>query len=291
MTVKISGKTKITALIGWPVSHSFSPAMHNAAFQDAGLDYVYICFPVEPGLIPEAVKGLMALNICGANVTIPHKEAVIPFLDEISDEAEKIGAVNTILNREGRLIGFNTDVYGYWKSLEVSDVDISGAHSVIIGAGGVARAIAVGNALKNAASVSITDAVPGKAQALARHIQKLFPPLEVRDASLDSDLLKESLARADIVINATPLGMKETDPLFLDPDRFKNISASSVIFDAVYNVKDTKLWKACREGNLKYIGGLDMLLFQGVRAFEIWTDRTPNVLLMKKVLQEKLGTC
>lgn len=287
----ISGKTRITGLIGWPVSHSFSPAMHNAAFQDAGLDYVYICFPVDPERIPDAVNGLRALNICGANVTIPHKQAVIPFLDEISDEAQKIGAVNTILNKEARLIGFNTDVYGYWKSLEICNVDIRGAHTVIIGAGGVARAIAIGNALKNAKSIAITDAIPEKAQILTRHIQGLFPSLEIRDVSLDSDLLLESITRANIIINATPLGMKETDPLFLNPGQIGKIAPSSVIFDAVYNLKDTKLGKTCCDKGIKYIGGLDMLLYQGVRAFEIWTGRLPDVSLMKKVLQERLGTC
>ncbi|MBN1901788.1 shikimate dehydrogenase [Candidatus Sumerlaeota bacterium] len=291
MTYQISGKTKIACLIGWPVSHSFSPAMHNAAFQDANLDYVYICFPVKPERIPEAISGFRALDICGANVTIPHKEAVVPFLDEVSDEARKIGAVNTILNHEGSLAGFNTDVYGYSKSLELHDFDMIGVHAVIIGAGGVARAIAIGHAMTNAASITITDTAAGKAGALVSNLRELYPSLEVRDASRDPGLLIKSLVRADIVINATPLGMKETDPLFLDSNQMECISPSAAIFDAIYNVKETKLEKTCRARHIKYVGGLDMLLYQGVRAFEIWTEQTPNIPLMKKVLQEKLGTC
>lgn len=288
MGSRISGKTKVIGLLGWPVSHSLSPAMHNAAFEKAGLDYVYVCLPVKPENVREAVQGMRTLGIAGCNVTIPHKEAVVPFLDEISLEAQKIGVVNTIVNREGRLTGYNTDVYGFLRSLEEKNLTVKKARTVIIGAGGVACAITIGCSLNEADSITIMDIIPEKAAALSQRAQEAASQVSVNHVPPGSDALVQALEHADIIANATPLGMKEGDSLPLTPHQMGLIPATAVIFDAVYSVKGTRLAQAAKERGIAYIGGMDMLLYQGVRAFEIWTGVSPDISVMKKVLQEKI---
>ena len=285
----VSGKTKIVGLLGWPVSHSLSPTMHNPAFQDAGLDYVYVCFPVRPDEVENAVKGIRGLGIAGANVTIPHKAAVIPCLDEVSQEAKIVGAVNTIVNREGRLSGYNTDVYGFKRSLEDSGVRLQGARLIVIGAGGVARAIAVGAALEGARSIILTDIVPEKALELADAVKKASPELEIQTVAPESAQFHEALKEATLVANASPLGMKQGDASPLKPEQLEILREKAAIFDAVYNIKGTLLQDLAGERDILYISGLDMLLYQGVRAFELWTGQSPNTELMKKMLRLRLS--
>jgi len=287
MSLRISGKTRVIGLLGWPVSHSLSPAMHNAAFEKAGLDFVYVCLPVKPENVGNAIQGIRSLGIAGCNVTIPHKEAVVPFLDEVSLEAQKVGAVNTIVNNEGRLAGYNTDVYGFLRSVEEKGISLQKARVVMIGAGGVAHAIAICCGLNGAASISLTDIVPEKALALSGKIKVAVPDIEVNLVAPGSDALMQALEKACVVVNATPLGMKQDDPLPLTQDQIGLVPKHAVIFDAVYHIKGTQLCLAAEKRDMTYIGGLDMLLYQGVRAFEIWTGITPDISLMKKVLQEK----
>ena len=282
--MNISGKTKIVALLGCPVSHSLSPAMHNAAFRAAGLDYTYIALPVSPVNVKEAIAGMRALNLAGANVTIPHKETVIPFLDEIADDAQKIGAVNTIVVSDERLKGHNTDVYGFLRSLEEGGARIKNARVVILGAGGVARAMAFGAALNAASSIVITDIAQEKADALAGGIKKAAPAAVVLSAAPDSDEFTRAIAEAYIIANATPLGMNASDALPLSRERMDKIPSGAVIFDAVYSKKNTPFLNHAAELGLRPIGGLNMLLYQGVRAFELWTGVKPDENIMRKVL-------
>lgn len=285
--MNISGKTKVVALLGWPVAHSLSPAMHNAAFQAAGLDYVYVALPVSPVMVKEAIAGMRALNLAGANVTIPHKEAIIPFLDEISEDAQKIGAVNTIVVSEERLKGHNTDVYGFLRSLEEGGARIKNAQFIIIGAGGAARAMAFGAALNMASSIVITDVVQEKADALAGNIKKAAPGVAVLSTAPESEEFRQSLLRADIIANATPLGMNGNDSMPLSRELMAKVPSSAIVFDAVYSKQETPFLKVAAELGLRPIGGLNMLLYQGVRSFELWTGVKPDESVMKNVLNQK----
>ncbi len=285
MGINISGKTRVVGLIGWPVSHTLSPLMHNAAFEAAGLDFVYVPFPVEPEHIADAIHGIRALGLAGVNVTIPHKEAVIPYIDDLSDEAGKIVAVNTIVNKGGRLFGYNTDVYGFLRALGEAGVEVKGARIAIVGAGGVARAMAIGSALEGAESITLTDIVLKKAWTLAADVERAAPGVKVKCAAPDSDKFLFALMDAQIVANATPLGMKPDDPL---PTKTDAIPGSAVVFDAVYNLTRTPFQRAAKARGCTVIGGIDLLLYQGVRAFELWTGTAPDLAVMKKVLQEKL---
>ena len=285
--MNISGKTKVIALLGSPVAHSLSPAMHNAAFKAAGLDYVYIALPVSPVMVKEAIMGLRALNLAGANVTIPHKEAVIPCLDEISEDAQKIGAVNTIVVSEERLKGHNTDVYGFLRSLEEGGARIKNAQFIIIGAGGAARAMAFGAALNMASSIVITDVVQEKADALAGNIKKAVPGIAVLSTAPESEEFRQSLMRADVVANATPLGMNGNDPIPLSQELMAKLPSSAVVFDAVYAKHETPFLKSAADLGLRPIGGLNMLLYQGARSFELWTGIKPDENLMKNVLNQR----
>lgn len=278
----------MVGLLGLPVSHSLSPAMHNAAFKAAGLDFVYACFPVEPEHLADAIKGLRSLNFAGANITIPHKSSVLPLVDEVSEEAQKIGAVNTIVNQGGRLVAHNTDVYGFLRSLGEKGAQVVGGRIVIVGAGGVARAMAFGAALKGASEILLTDVISGKADALAADVRLAVSGVHIEVVAGDSDRFRNALSEASIIANATPLGMRESDPCPLSAERMRAISGGAFIFDAVYSRWETPLLRCAREMGLTYIGGLDMLLYQGVRAFELWTGVRPDETLMRNVLHENL---
>jgi shikimate dehydrogenase len=284
---EIKGTTKLVGLIGWPVDHSLSPQMHNAAFADKGLDFCYVAFPVMPASLKEAVRGLRALGMVGANVTIPHKEKVLAYLDEASAEAQAIGAVNTILIDENRLFGYNTDAMGFLTSLEQeANVRLEGKHVVVIGAGGAGRAMSVGAAFSRVRQVTLCDIVLDKAERLAATIRAVRP--EVKTAAMEptSEQFAKSVKGADIVVNATPLGMRSDDPLPLDPD---HLSKETFVFDAIYIPAETQLLKAAREKGCRTLSGIGMLVHQGAAAFKIWTAVEPNIALMREVVNKALG--
>lgn len=269
----ISGKTKVTGLFGYPVEHSFSPAMHNAAFRHLNLDYCYVAFSVKPEYLEDAVKAIRALDLAGVNVTIPHKERVIAFLDEISDEAMSIGAVNTIKNEKGRLIGFNTDGRGFMQSLSENSIDMKDKRVLMIGSGGASRAIGY-YICKESSMVYLTDIDAKKAESLRDYLNSFRGNVYVIDSK---DLFKKDLLDGiDIIINATPLGLKPDDALPIDVSFLKK---EHIVCDLIY--KETPFLKKASAIGCKTIDGLGMLLWQGVFAFEIWTDRRPPVEIMR----------
>jgi shikimate dehydrogenase len=274
-TMEIRGTTRVTGLFGYPVTHSLSPAMHNAAFEHAGLDYCYVTFPVRPRTLKDAVAAIRALHLRGVNVTVPHKEDVIPFLDEVDQEASFIGAVNTILNEEDALRGFNTDGRGFMESLADASVSVTGKTVLVIGAGGACRAISY---------------------YLSERVEKLllFDIDEVRVKKLLDDLgairsnvyrmkVMGSLDGIDMIINATPLGLKDTDPYPVDVSLIREGMA---VCDLIY--KTTPLLKAATQKGCMTIDGLGMLLHQGVLAFEIWTGVKPPVDIMRRALRSRV---
>ncbi|WP_425060703.1 Shikimate dehydrogenase (NADP(+)) [Sporomusa carbonis] len=263
----ITAKTQKVGLLGWPLGHSLSPAMHNAAFAASGLDYVYLPLPTPPELLSQAVAGLKALGFAGVNVTIPHKVAIMEYLDEIDASARLVGAVNTVVIKDGRLIGYNTDAGGYISSLTAAGVAIAGKHAVILGAGGAARAVVAGFVGNGIASVVIGARAAAKAEAIARFFPGDTP---VTGQEWDSRDFAKALTQADIVVNTTPLGM-HPDITNQPPLAWELLKPSAVISDLVYNPLETRFMvEAVRRGHT-VVGGEGMLAEQGALAFSLWT--------------------
>ncbi len=285
MNHAISGTTKTFCLIGHPVEHSMSPTMWNPALQELGLDYVYMAFDVEPNNLENAIKGMRALGIKGMNVTIPHKEAVIKYLDEVEEVAKKMGAINTIKNDNGKLKGRNTDAGGALKSLIDAGCEISGKNVLFLGSGGVARSVAYVLSDK-VAKIILTDIVEKNAISVAKEIKKnMGTNIEGKLAS--NEILKKHIDEIDILVNATPIGMypkTNESPIPIDL-----LHSDLFVFDVIYNPVETKLLKEASEIGCKTLSGLDMLVNQGVLAFEWWTGKMPNATLMKSKIIEFLG--
>jgi len=271
--MRIDGNTKIFGIMGLPVSHSLSPAMHNAAFEALGLNMVYVPFPVsevEPALI-----GLRALGIGGVSVTIPHKQAVLPFLDFIDPVAERIGAVNTIvMEPNGRLLGYNTDWRGANRALE-EQVELKGKKVVLLGAGGSARAIGFG--IKEAgAECLLCSRTPERGMALAADLGCEWHPL----ADVTS-------LQGEILVNATSVGMApDTASMPLPANK---VGDFKVVMDIVYSPLETSLLRQAKENGCIAVNGLAMLLYQGAVQFELWTGRTAPLEVMRAQLMEKIG--
>jgi len=276
----IDGHTKIFGVIGYPVGHSLSPAMHNAAFKKLGINAAYLPFEVEPKYLGKAIEGLKALGIGGVNVTIPHKETVIKYIDNLSHEARLMGAVNAIVNKKGRLSGYNTDVFGFLKSLrEDLRFQAKGRTIFVIGAGGASKAVCFGLAIEGAKRIILTDAADEKALALACEVE-LKTGCECIALRINSRGIPDMILNSQLLVNATPCGMKENDA---SPVNTAYLHEHLSVFDLVYNRK-TKLIKIAGQKGLKASSGLNMLLFQGAKAFELWTGRRAPVEVMRKTL-------
>ncbi|MDI6801075.1 MAG: shikimate dehydrogenase [Thermodesulfovibrionales bacterium] len=274
--MQINGKTKVAGLFGYPVEHSLSPAMHNAAFKNLGINCCYVAFSVKPDLLEDAIKAVRALNLIGVNITVPHKENVMPFLDEISEEAQFIGAVNTIKNDDGRLTGYNTDGRGFVQSLSEEGIEINDKKILIAGAGGASRAIGY-YLCKEAANLYLYDVDFKKAETLRQHLNSLKGNTYLADN--DSMKSKEFFSGIDIIINATPLGLKPDDPAPVD---IALLDKRHVVCDLIY--KETPLLREASKIGCKTMDGTGMLLWQGVFAFEIWTGAMPPVEIMRETL-------
>ncbi len=288
MSVGLDVKTRLLGIFGNPLKHSCSPAMHNEAFAALKLNCIYLPFEIRTDELEEAVGSLRALNFFGVNVTIPYKRDVIPLLDGISGEARLIGAVNTIKVEGRRLVGHNTDGRGFVNALsEEAGVHLKGKRVFVIGAGGAGRAVAVQSALEGACAVCIADCQENRAQELAAHIHKKFPDCESVSVPVRNESSAAALQEADVVVNASPLGMQPSDPMPVDPAWF---SKKAVVFDLVYNPSETKLVRAARRRGCKAYNGLEMLLFQGVHAFELWMGRKAPVEVMRRALKKAVGS-
>ena len=270
-------------LIGYPVGHSMSAVMHNAAFMELGLDFAYQLLEVRPEDLEKAVsETLRASDVRGANVTIPHKVSVMGYLDEIDLEAVRIGAVNTIVNDGGRLKGYNTDGIGALKAIRERYGDLRGARAVILGAGGAARAISYKLA-ENVSEVRILNRTPSRAEALSDYLSSLREcRAEISSDDLSRDSIRASLEGADILVNTTPLGMHpDTEASPVDQDLLR---PGLLVFDAVYNPPTTRLLREAEASGSRVLTGVSMLVYQGVAAFELWTGReAPEAVMMESV--------
>ena len=288
--IEIDGKSRLIGLIGWPVSHTLSPVMQNAAAQAAGLNLVYVPLPVRPDQVETAVLGLPALGFLGVNVTVPHKQAVIPYLDKIETGAQAIGAVNTIqvTNPDGQpvLIGHNTDWTGFLADLANQQVEVMGRDCVVLGAGGSARAV-VYALLHAGAAVSIVARRPQQATELWEALSPAFPQqtVQIRPFTALADLV--STLTAPLIVNCTPVGMTPHTDRTPWPGDF-SFPADGVLLDLVYNPAQTRLMQQATASGARAINGLGMLLWQGAKAFEIWTGVVPDVEVMRHALSSKL---
>ena len=274
----VSGKTKICALIGDPVEHTMSPAMHNLAFQEMGLDYLYIPLRVALEQLPQAVAGLKALNVAGFNVTIPHKVAIMPLLDGLDPLAEKIGAVNTVVNSNGELRGYNTDAEGFYRVLLEQGFSPQGKNVVLLGAGGAARAIAFILAEKGASLTILNrqqelDWAENIARFILDDLQKEVKVFELGD-------IAKALPGVDLLVNATSVGMSPAHDI--SPVPAPLLEKVPAVFDIVYNPLKTKLLKEAAAAGAKTITGIDMLAWQGALSFEKWVGKAAPVDLMRR---------
>lgn len=271
--MKITGHTKITGIFGYPIEHTLSPVMHNAAFENLGLDYCYVPFLVLPDDLPYAVKSIRALNLRGVNITIPHKEKVIPLLDEIKEEASIIGAVNTIVNTNGKLTGYNTDGIGFIQSLTEKNISVEGKDILIIGAGGAARSVGY-YINQKAKSLAISGRTQYKVENLVKDLNRFNKNKNVISLKNVTHIEKYYM-----IINTTPLGLKDNDPLPLDTDLLRK---DQIVYDLIY--KKTPLIQKATEKGCLTIDGLEMLIWQGAISFELWTGRRPDIAIMRSSL-------
>lgn len=284
----VSGSTRVTGVFGYPVEHSLSPAMHNAAFSALRLPYIYVPFPVPPQAIGPAIRSLPALGIVGVNLTIPHKESVLPFLDEVTQEAREVGAVNTVHCTAGRLLGDNTDGRGFLDPLVEAGVRVSGAPVFVLGAGGAARA-AVFRLAREGARVTVANRHADRAERLAAAVRNAVPGAEVRALGLDDPReLEREARRAELVVNTTRVGM-HPDSGELPPLPLSALNRGQTVYDLVYNPAETRLLQAARERGCRTLTGVRMLVCQGAAAFERWTGMRPPTGVMEAAVLDGLA--
>lgn len=283
---KITGRTRVLGIIGSPVGHSLSPAMQNAAIAALGIDYVYVPFPVEPDFLGPAVEGLRRLGVWGFNVTIPHKTAVIPFLDGVSREADLCGAVNTVRREGDRLVGYNTDGTGFLASLRQDlGIDPRGAVVLLLGAGGAARGAVASLAAAGAAGIIVANRTVERGVTLLERFEPLYGGVRFAVSSLRTAELAEHLRAADLLVNTTSVGMDGTS---FEDLPLAEMRPGGAVYDMVYAPAETPLLAAARGRGLACANGLGMLASQGEAAFALWTGIDPPAGLMKITLREEL---
>jgi shikimate dehydrogenase len=280
--MEINAQTKLCGVLGNPVEHSLSPAIHNAAFQKLGLNYLYLAFRVES--IGDALKGLRALGNCrGFSVTIPHKVAALPFLDDVEATAQQIGAINTIVVDNGKLIGYNTDASGALRALRETGSMLTSQRVLMLGSGGAARAItfALGGEA-GIAGLTILGVDEGERRSLVQDLRSKTP-LSVEDGPLNEEALRSWIPHCRIMIHCTPVGMSPNVDDTCVPARI--LRPELTVMDIVYNPRETKLLREARAAGCRTIQGLEMFLNQAVLQFELWTNQQAPADIMRAVLE------
>lgn len=286
MAERITGHTELIGLMAYPIRHSSSPAMHNEAFAQLGLDYAYLAFEVTNETLEDAVKGIRALQLKGSNVSMPNKTVVGQYLDELSPAAKLCGAVNTIVNENGKLTGHITDGIGYMASLKDNGIDVIGKKMTIAGAGGAATAIEIQAALDGVKEMSIFNIKDKFWENAEKTIEKIRSNTDcvVNLYDLDDkDKLKEEIADSYLFVQATGVGMKPLEGQSVIPDT-SFLRPDLIVTDTVYAPRQTKLLEQAEEAGCKCMNGLGMMLFQGDAAFHLWTGKHMPLEQMKKVL-------
>lgn len=280
----ITGKTKVVAVIGNPIEHSLSPPMHNAAYKQMGMDYVYVAFKIEKDNLSHLIESAKTMGLVGLNVTIPYKTDIIEYLDEVDDTARRINAVNTIRFKDGMAKGYNTDGTGAVKSIE-KYTELKNKKVLVLGAGGASKAITFTLLNHGINSLTIANRSRDNAIHLIDNLKKQtgFDQISYVDIEKADTILED----VDIIINTTPIGMYPN----VDADtpiKTEKINGNHVVMDIIYNPLETKLLKMAKDNGATTISGTNMLINQGITAFEIFTDRTPSYESFEKALLEQL---
>jgi shikimate dehydrogenase len=296
----INAATRCCAVYGFPIRHSASPAMHNAAFAKLGLNWRYLAFEVHPDHLRAAIAGAKAMQFSGLNLTVPHKVLAMEIVDELDESAKTWGAVNTVrfeardaggqwqplhhfsesISGEIRSQGFNTDAYGIARSLrEDLGLNLAGLKVLLLGTGGAGQVAALRLAVEKVSELFLVDYVKSKAEAVAEEIRKRHPQVKA--------VLGFPNRPVDLLLNATPLGLKESDPLPLDEKQFP-LRQARAVYDMVYRPAETRLLKAAKAVGCKTANGLGMLLHQGAKAFEIWTGQSAPLDAMRRALEKSI---
>jgi shikimate dehydrogenase len=309
--------TKYVGLIGYPLGHSISPPMQQAAFDHYRLDVHYEFWQTEPAELVNLSERLRHDDTLGANVTVPHKETIIPLMDEMDDLAYEVGAVNTIVNRGGQLIGYNTDAGGFLRSLrKEGGFDPAGKGVIIVGAGGVAHAVCFALARAGAKSLFITDIITRRAQELATALERslsrtqgpaprscydakdvggvqsldfnVYPKPRIKVSSPTGLAFRKALSECDLLVNCSPVGMRHTITEGKSPVEAKLIPRGALVYDVVYNPLETKLLTDAKKAGARTLGGLAMLVYQGAMAFELWAGKEAPIDVMFEAAKKAL---
>lgn len=288
MSRKVTGKTKMLGVLGTPVEHSSSPEIHNAAFRALGLDYEYLAFDVKPEQLEKAVEGMRALGAVGFSVTMPYKQTVVKYMDELSTEARLCGAVNCVVNRDGKLIGYNTDGYGMVHTLRNYGVGVDGTKMTIIGTGGVSSAICTQAALdgvKEIALFGIKDATFKMGENLAQKLtEETNCKVSVYELE-DKELFRKHVKESQILCNATPVGMGKLEGKSPVDDR-SIFRSDLAVMDVIYNPKKTRFLEMAEMQGCKIMNGRGMLFFQGAKSFKLWTGKEMPAELIQSAIGE-----
>lgn len=278
---------KVYGIFGRPLKHTVSPAMQNKAFDHYRLKSIYFAFERTDAQFRSLMRNLKSLLLDGFNVTVPFKEMIIPYLDRLSPEARAIGAVNTVKREGKKWTGYNTDVDGFLAGLHKARFQTKRKSAVILGAGGSARAAAYALARNRVSRVMFANRTPSKAKRLVRQFHGLFPLVQWDNVSLKGRALGEALSKVDLLVNATKVGLSGTDPVLIQPRFFPK--RRILVYDLIYNPRKTHLIETARKKGLTTINGEEMLLYQGAKAFEIWTGKKAPIAKMKTALQDALS--
>ena len=282
---------KLYGIFGCPLSHTLSPAMHEAAFRKLGIDAHYVVLELVPAALKKLMSRSAKISLSGFNVTVPYKETVMRYLGKVRPEARAIGAVNTVYREGKRWVGTNTDMEGFLMALmKDGGFRPSGKRAVILGAGGAARAVVYGLSKERAREIVIADCFPEKARKILDDMKRLFPRVHYHAALAGTPEVKEAVQKADVIMNATPLGLKPQDPRVVPEAWIPKAGARRKFFmDLVYNPAQTPFLKSAKKKGHRTLNGLGMLLYQGARAFEYWTGRKAPVEVMRQALLQALN--
>ncbi len=280
--MNLSGHTKPFAVLGHPIGHTLSPVMHNASMRELGFDGIYLALDVHPDRLMEVLPAMELMGFAGVNLTVPHKEVAFRGLKKLDASAKLFGAANTVEFTADGMVGHNTDGYGYLKALEESfGKTVEGDSIFVLGCGGAGRATALQSATEGAKSLVLADIDAARVQKLEDEVKSLAPNVEIKQA-LEKDAQIELCRTCDLVVQASPVGMKKDDPSLLPQEAFVE---GQRVFDLIYMYPETAILTAAREAGAQVANGLGMLLHQGARAFEIWTGVAPSVPAMRKALE------
>jgi shikimate dehydrogenase len=279
--MQIDGSTKIVGVFGWPITHTASPAMHNAAFDALKMNWVYLAFPVDPRNLRSALHGARDMGLTGLNLTVPHKILALDLVDEVDAHARRLGAVNTVCIENGKLRGFNTDGYGFNKAIkEEFNLSLKGRRILVLGAGGAGRGIAIQCGLEGAAKVFVANRTAAKIEPIAKELSSM--KTEFHALALKSKDIAKVIHEVDLLVNATSVGLSPGETLGLGREVF---SPKLFVYDTIYRPAETELLRAASDAGAKVAGGLSMLLHQGAKSFELWTKRKAPAAVMRRALQ------